>query len=742
MYGCVVSEVPETDRENASIEPARPTPRRPRWSSARERLALGIGIAVGALTGRAFLGEREAAGTSGIARLLGDAVSGTVLEDGFVWEPSRGFVIDATWGRNVVFGARIQGSGGPQVDVFRASVRTSREGRALGISDVENLSRTPLADETSPIIYGEKVAFVSRHNQKVTGATVLELTQQCAGCTKVREIFAGIFRRFSATDDDSFVRHVVAFGNPPREAELQWFDGALELRTEQGVARYELAKANLVTSSGAAFEATAWTIPAAPRAFFRPTEAAPSAPAQSHRIAGRAGGTPALETTSLRTPAGATLEVATIDTRQLDLHLRGGRRHPRAANGPGANGMIAERHVDTVVARLGARPFTANPGGFVESGRTLVPPSEKPTIVIDESGDIFFGSAATALLTLRVESLAQSKPSPGAQGRLAALCRTAEDRLLFASTTSTAEDFTAALGARCADLVLFEASAQPIVTDAAALANAPPSDDAFFYLTRRDSTPVLGTAPTFDHADGKVPEPSWLPAIHRAKRERKDGTIDFFAIDVTRFEWRILPGTSEGRGHTCEDALEDADRARMLIAIGLGASDTNAARGLAIDGAVVLPFRIDHSVLLTPPRATAPHSPTGSFSHPRSLTLALSVDDLTTAGDAAELVLFAEAGVLRSEARELGAPRPRSAMCMPKVGLLLYAEARMDSPEAIVDELLAAGCRRIVSSDRGRQNAAIFYRAGVDESPSLEPNEVTLVGLEIAAPGRATSLSK
>ena len=81
-------------------------------------------------------------------------------------------------------------------------------------------------------------------------------------------------------------------------------------------------------------------------------------------------------------------------------------------------------------------------------------------------------------------------------------------------------------------------------------------------------------------------------------------------------------------------------------------------------------------------------------------------------------------------------------MCMPKVGLLLYAEARMDSPEAIVDELLAAGCRRIVSSDRGRQNAAIFYRAGVDESPSLEPNEVTLVGLEIAAPGRATSLSK
>ncbi len=730
----------ETDEAETSRVPAPKSPRKSGNGRLRERLALGIGLAVGALGGRLFVGEPAGDGRGGIARALGAAVRGTVSEDGFVWEASGGILADSIWGRNILFSARISGPDGPQNDVFRASVRTSYEGRALGVFSVANVTQTRLADEATLEVHDRKLTLLSRRGGKVSGVTVVDLESECAGCSPMRRSITALGRRLAPTEGGPWARYFLTFGTAPTAAQVQWFEGGLEVRTELGGLRYELARERLLVAPGASVEAKAWSIPAfLPRLFTKISE-------NTHlvtkpiRLQGLDDGVPALATSELQTPLGKTLQLATIDTRQLDFHLKGGRLRPHSETGPGAMGTIPESDRERLVAILKLRPFEDGLGGFVEDGRTLIPPGERPTIGLLNSGELGFGHSASALEHLAIRSLVQSEPPPNAPGRLGALCRTSEGQVVFASGTSTPADLTEALGERCDNLVLFEAYETALVTDSGELAKRVPSEDAFFYLTRHETTPHLTDTVTFAPADGKGPDPAWLPALHHTKIERYQNAMELFAIDTTRYEWRVLAGKSEARGQTCESALGPADEGRLLLAIGLGASDAENPRGLAIAGASVKSFRLDHGVLLTAPGRSAARPSEARATPTPALTLALSVDGLTTADDAAELVLLAEAGVLRSEARTLGAPKLRSAMCMPRPELLLYAEGQADSPEPLAEELRALGCRRIVSSDRGRQNTASFYRAGSASSGAIDPGEVTLVGLAIETRGRSRLL--
>jgi hypothetical protein len=726
-----VSETTDPKPADAPTASAGTVPAKTRSWGVRERLALALGLLVGSFAGRAFVGDPAGNGASGLAQFLGAAVGGTVAEEDFVWERSRGFLADALWGRDVLFSAKLSGNDGAQYDVFRATVRTSREGRALAAHSVTNVTRTPLADERVLLVSGDNVAFAARSAGRVTGATVLDLASECQGCSPWQRRLARLARRFAPEEDASVRRHVLALGKPAANAELQWFDGALELRSAAGVVRFEPRSSTVRCSNDGALQPKAWTVPAAQPRFSR-EKAPPSV--RPAPVVGRTlfeGAPPALTKSTTKTPGGVPLELVHIDTRQVELRLHAGQKRPHATTGPGGSGAVLEHELKRLVARLEAHPFAGHGNGFIEERRTLVPPGERPTLALDDSGALWFGTSTSRLATLDVRSLVQSVPPSDAREHLAMLCRTENGQLLYAlaGAKTTVADVAAGLGETCAGSLSLEVSDRPLETDEARLADAAPSDEPFFTLLHREPGPTLAGSLRLVNADGPAPPPSWLPAVQRAKRERKDGLVEFFSIDVTRFDWRVLPGRADGAGHTCDDALEPADQQRLVLGFGFGSSDPENRRGLAIDGAAVEPFRVDHGVLFTPPRPPA--------QDPRAaLTLALSVDDLTTSGDALELVLLAEAATLRSEARELGAPKPRGALCMPSPRQLLYAEGRFDSPEPVAEELLAAGCRRIVSTDRGRQNAALFYRAGVNGTAALEANEVALVGLAREAPGR------
>ena len=95
----------------------------------------------------------------GVAAMLGEAVDGAVARDGFVWERSRGWLVDALLGRRALFLAAV--GEGPR-DLFRAEVRVSREGRPIGVAGVAALTETPLGDETSLVARGDYAAFATR----------------------------------------------------------------------------------------------------------------------------------------------------------------------------------------------------------------------------------------------------------------------------------------------------------------------------------------------------------------------------------------------------------------------------------------------------------------------------------------------------------------------------------------------------------------------------------------------------
>jgi hypothetical protein len=258
-----------------------------------------------------------------------------------------------------------------------------------------------------------------------------------------------------------------------------------------------------------------------------------------------------------------------------------------------------------------------------------------------------------------------------------------------------------------------------------------PLPDGFFVLARRVETVEMLDRSEALEARGLEP---WPNAIRRERLERRDGVVELTAIDATRFEWQLLPG-ADGQGHTCERDLDERDGSRVSLRIGLGASDMSRPRGLALDGTAIARFTGDRAVLVARGDETALFG-----EHP--LGLALTVDDMTTEGDGAELVLLAEAGVIQREARELGANRRRAVLCMRGSDLLLHASGVFDNSAPLVEEVVARGCRRVASADRGRLASGVIERSGIEGTPLVGANEVVLVGLSTSRRGLARSLRR
>ena len=144
-----------------------------------------IGAYIGSRLRAAGLVTAIAAGTSfarpsppartleGLASLLGRAANGVVVPTEVKWEPSRGALGDALFGRRVLFLAAP--SAGKERDVYRARVRVSLEGQPVEVGGVRNITETPLGDDAALEVRGSTAAFATTAYQRVQGITVLDL---------------------------------------------------------------------------------------------------------------------------------------------------------------------------------------------------------------------------------------------------------------------------------------------------------------------------------------------------------------------------------------------------------------------------------------------------------------------------------------------------------------------------------------------------------------------------------------
>ncbi len=137
------------------------------------RFRVAVLVAVAALCVRLALPSPPAATLRGVADMLGESVGASVQPGEFVWEPSRGAVIDSILGRRVVFLARTS-SEAPR-DVYRAHVRVSLEGNPVDVLHAVNLTESPMGDEQALAAYAHHVAYATVAYGAVQQVTVLNL---------------------------------------------------------------------------------------------------------------------------------------------------------------------------------------------------------------------------------------------------------------------------------------------------------------------------------------------------------------------------------------------------------------------------------------------------------------------------------------------------------------------------------------------------------------------------------------
>jgi hypothetical protein len=84
-------------------------------------------------------------------------------------------------GQSVLRTARVlirAGARGEPHDIYLARVRTSPEGAVLGIASLHNLTRTPSADESSPMVDGETVVYTTEIEGVTTTVFALDLAHE------------------------------------------------------------------------------------------------------------------------------------------------------------------------------------------------------------------------------------------------------------------------------------------------------------------------------------------------------------------------------------------------------------------------------------------------------------------------------------------------------------------------------------------------------------------------------------
>ncbi|MCC6554689.1 MAG: hypothetical protein IT372_17080, partial [Polyangiaceae bacterium] len=236
---------------------------------ARSRALPALVVALIALAARFAAPAPPARTVDAVARMLGDAVEGTVGPEDFIWEERGGFLHDALIGRRVLFLAAGSAGGEPgPADLYRARVRLTRSGRPIELGGVRNLSETPVGDDRELVARGRLVAFTTAALGGVQGVTLLDLGDEARGGTGER-LRAGLMGWLETGSLAGAARAEIAFEAPPAEVKIDLADGALvmALGPEGLPAALDLGTLELNTGGKDAFGARAQRIPRPSRSF-------------------------------------------------------------------------------------------------------------------------------------------------------------------------------------------------------------------------------------------------------------------------------------------------------------------------------------------------------------------------------------------------------------------------------------------------------------------------------------------
>jgi len=457
------------------------------------------------------------------------------------------------------------------------------------------------------------------------------------------------------------------------------------------------------------------------------------------------------------------VRLVAMDGRRLELRPLPGTVMPRSETGQHGDGRIpASETAATVAMFAGGAPEEAGPLGVVVEKNPLVfPRSHAYSLAVDRFGRTAIGAWPLGEeLPAMIRSIRQAGAPLVREGRLgtfsepdswllerSGLCVTDAGHLIYGwARDIPAETLARALlSAGCREAIPLATSPDPVglgflsVAEGRTRSLAPemsldPSRvragspyELVSVIVRKSRPDVpLGEGATWEPDAGKQPPPTWQPALYAAKVSKLGAEVRLLLFTPERFTFRIRAGTKElshRQGGTFPTELDQAEKERVLVAIGLGAAKRKAARGLAIGGSIGLKFnaglgalvlegssvRIDHSETFVP----------------------------TSESDATELPLTADEGRPLPEARVVGSMRPRAALGVREDGSVLVATTTFDTDEATTEALVDAGCARVVALDRGTHSNAFLSRAGTDTPP--EPSYEQSVIFILDAPMRGRS---
>jgi hypothetical protein len=601
-----------------------------RWLAAR--LPLCVLLALAAALAAATAGVRRVATAEDVAELLGAMSGGSVAADGFAWEPSGGWLVDAVVGRGVLFAVADPRGG---VELHRARVRAGRDGRL-----------------------GRVTLLRSRDAHRHLGAAL-------RGPRATRE------------------RWLLLGADAARSLAGRRADALLD-RVEGALRRWLL-----------------------PTAIAAPSEALP----------------PGLERLRVH-EAGAAVELVFVDARRLAV---------RSAARPEAPRSLAEalaQETAPLAPDVRALLFVAEPRAPVAPPNAAEPAHG---VALDGVGRVHVGPAPPGTrLVVPLPPLGRTA-TEGAAARVArsALCVASTGALVFAwsdrvdeatlggvlAAQGCAEAVSLGAGRASAGFALVEAGElRPLATGMTLGGDGLDGPLRPWAIAARAASPPSAAGLAWRVDEGTQPPPT--PAIHVTRRERLGADVSLYTFAPARLRWALRTGRGERAARTAFAPLGAAEHARALVAIGLGTARGTGvdARGLTVAGRLVLPMHAGAGVLAVDGRG--------------DLAIGLAPEGLVAREGATELAVLAEAGELRPEARSLDERRPRAAACLLEDGTFVVALSDFDSAEPNATELRAAGCRRVVALDRGRQRAAFVHRAGTATPPAPSYAETALYGFD------------
>lgn len=188
-------------------------------------VALGLGLGVHCASARP-----PARSLEGLASMLGQASKSVVAPGDIAWEPSPGFLTETFLGRRLVFlGA--EKAGAPR-DVYRARVRVTLDGKPISVTQLRNLTDTPLGDDTGLEVRGDKAVYATVAYGSIQGITVLDLGGMRRE-DKPESLFHRVLQGITAFQEQGSFADVgrtdIVLEMPAREARLLLDDKSLKV---------------------------------------------------------------------------------------------------------------------------------------------------------------------------------------------------------------------------------------------------------------------------------------------------------------------------------------------------------------------------------------------------------------------------------------------------------------------------------------------------------------------------------